>query len=172
MVIDTSGHEYNEDNLGSQEQDVVQERPVGALPRARLGHSLPLGLRLRFDISTHLLTLCFRGSDEYLNDICDRGTKRVRDSKRRDMQRYAQRIQTPTLVNIIAMEKRVMGKERCHTATLRSKLNIYADGCTCERTCGGHIDSTRVWSPHSRRSICIITTEEIQKKKEAIQEER
>ena len=68
------------------------------------------------------------------------------------------------LVNIIATEKRVMGKERCHTATLRSKLNIYADGCTCKRTCGGHIDSTRVTSTHSRRSVCIITTEEIQRK--------
>lgn len=77
MTVDASGHEYNEDKLSTQKQDVVQERPVGALPRARLAHSHPLGLRLRFDVSARLLTLGFRLS-EYLNDICDRGTKRVR----------------------------------------------------------------------------------------------
>src|SRR6266702_1983439 len=70
------------------------------------------------------------------------------------MRWYAQRIQTPRLVNMIAMEKRVIGKERCHTATLRSKLNIYADGRMCERTCGGHINSTRVRSPRSRTPMC------------------
>jgi hypothetical protein len=68
------------------------------------------------------------------------------------------------LANITAIEKRVMGKERCHTATLRSKLNIYDDGCTCERTCGGHIDSTRVRSRHSRISIRIVTTEDTKKR--------
>ena len=51
MAVDASGHEYNEDDLGTQEQDIVQERPVSTLPRARLGHSHPLGLRLRFDVS-------------------------------------------------------------------------------------------------------------------------
>ena len=51
MAVDASGHEYNEDDLGTQEQDIVQERPVSALPRARLGHGHPLGLRLQFDVS-------------------------------------------------------------------------------------------------------------------------
>lgn len=51
MAVDACGHEYNEDELGTQEQDIVQERPVSTLPRAGFGHSYPLGLRLQFDVS-------------------------------------------------------------------------------------------------------------------------
>lgn len=77
MAVDASGHEYNEDDLGTQEQDIVQECPVSALPRARFGHGHPLGLRLQFDVSAST-TLNFKVSGEYLNDICGRGAKRIR----------------------------------------------------------------------------------------------
>lgn len=51
VAVDTTSHEHNEDDLGAQEQAVVQERPVAALPRARPSQSLPLGSRLRLDVS-------------------------------------------------------------------------------------------------------------------------
>lgn len=35
---------------------------------------------------------------------------------------------------MVAAPSQVMGKEHCCTVMLRSKSNIYANGCTCERT--------------------------------------
>ena len=79
MAVDASGHEYNEDNLSAQEQDVVQECSVGALPRARLAQSHPLGLRLR--IRRESASVDVYVSEEAMNTSTisvGHGTKRVR----------------------------------------------------------------------------------------------
>ncbi len=54
VVVDTTSHDSHENELGAQEHAVIQEGFVGALPRARLGQSLPLGVRLDFVVSAPL----------------------------------------------------------------------------------------------------------------------